>query len=188
MTSQTGVQSILLGAVVVVSMVVGGVVTAFVTRGDSPAIVQTLEPMPSTVPVSATPATPTTPTTPTTPATPGASAGSIEPASSITKDVDSTAAPGRILSNTDLPRLVETVLPSVVKVESAFGSGRSVGVGSGLIVDKLGHVLTNFHVVHGADQVSVLLADGTRALAKISGTDSGNDLAVLRVRDRKSVV
>ena len=55
------------------------------------------------------------------------------------------------------------------------------GIGSGFIVDKSGIVVTNNHVVEGADQVTVILHDGTRLIAKVLGRDELGDLAVLKV-------
>ena len=54
------------------------------------------------------------------------------------------------------------------------------GTGSGVIIDQQGHVLTNYHVVKGADKISITLADGTEVEGKIAGTDPENDLAVVQ--------
>jgi serine protease DegS len=54
-------------------------------------------------------------------------------------------------------------------------------LGSGVIVDAQGHILTNKHVVNGADKIFVLLYDGRGASAELIGTDSENDLAVLKI-------
>jgi Do/DeqQ family serine protease len=55
------------------------------------------------------------------------------------------------------------------------------GLGSGFIIDKKGIVLTNNHVVAGADEVKVLLADGRSFDAKVEGTDPATDVAVVRI-------
>ena len=54
-------------------------------------------------------------------------------------------------------------------------------LGSGVIVDEDGHLVTNQHVIQGADQIRVQLADGRVATPTIVGTDPDTDLAVLRV-------
>ncbi|TMQ72075.1 MAG: trypsin-like serine protease [Candidatus Eisenbacteria bacterium] len=54
-------------------------------------------------------------------------------------------------------------------------------LGSGVIVSKAGHILTNYHVVKGAQQVTVRLSDGRKLDARVTQVDSRTDLAVLRV-------
>ena len=54
-------------------------------------------------------------------------------------------------------------------------------LGSGVIVDEAGHIITNYHVVQGADEIRVQLADGRIATPAIVGMDPDTDLAVLRV-------
>jgi S1-C subfamily serine protease len=58
------------------------------------------------------------------------------------------------------------------------------GTGSGVIMDQQGHIITNYHVVSGADSIKVTLADGTVADARVVGHDSENDLAVLQFNPR----
>ena len=57
-------------------------------------------------------------------------------------------------------------------------------LGSGVIVSGEGYILTNFHVVEGADQIEVGLADGRKAKARVVGTDPETDLAVIRISER----
>ena len=54
-------------------------------------------------------------------------------------------------------------------------------LGSGVIMTKAGHILTNNHVIAGADAIQVLLHDGRSASAVVVGTDAASDLAVLQV-------
>ncbi len=54
-------------------------------------------------------------------------------------------------------------------------------LGSGVIIDGSGYLLTNNHVIRGADEILVLLYDGREALARVIGSDSGTDLAVLKI-------
>jgi len=57
-------------------------------------------------------------------------------------------------------------------------------LGSGVIVSADGYILTNNHVVEGADEIEVGLADGRKAEASVVGTDPETDLAVIRIREK----
>jgi serine protease DegS len=54
-------------------------------------------------------------------------------------------------------------------------------LGSGVLVDRSGHIITNHHVIQGADEIRVQLADGRIAMPQIVGMDPDTDLAILRV-------
>lgn len=56
-----------------------------------------------------------------------------------------------------------------------------IGLGSGVIVSPEGYLITNNHVIEGADEIEVQLTDGRRATAKVVGTDPETDVAVLKV-------
>ena len=102
---------------------------------------------------------------------------------------------------TALTRAVARVAPSVVTVqtemvqrvpadvyEQLFGgrSGQRVnaGIGTGFITSSDGIIVTNAHVVAGANRVSVAMRDGTTYDAKLLGADETNDLAVLKIEAR----
>ena len=61
------------------------------------------------------------------------------------------------------------------------GEQPQAALGSGVIISPEGYILTNNHVVEGADEIQVVLNDGRSARAKVIGTDPESDLAVLRV-------
>jgi serine protease Do len=58
------------------------------------------------------------------------------------------------------------------------------GEGSGMIVDKDGHILTNYHVVRNVDKIKVRLADKREFEAEIVGTDEKSDVAVIKIKGR----
>jgi len=94
--------------------------------------------------------------------------------------------------------LVDHVVPSVVSINTVKAPDREAllrqffgltqgpirpltQVGSGMIVSPAGHIVTNWHVVKGASQVSVQLCDGRTLPANLSGADPRSDIAVLKI-------
>ncbi len=77
--------------------------------------------------------------------------------------------------------IAAAVLPSMVQIEVLDASGFPAGVGSGVIYDPDGLILTAAHVVDDASSLLVRLNDGTVIPADVVGSDSGNDIAVLEV-------
>jgi S1-C subfamily serine protease len=81
------------------------------------------------------------------------------------------------------------VLPSVVNITSKalvfnffYGTVPQEGQGSGFILDKAGHVLTNYHVIEGANRgVKVMLSNKNSYDAKVVGSDKAHDLALLQI-------
>ena len=72
-----------------------------------------------------------------------------------------------------------SLVPAVVNIQTAGAQGE--GQGSGVIFRKDGHILTNAHVIAGAQRVTVLLASGAQESATVVGADSFTDIAVLRI-------
>ncbi|RLB08693.1 MAG: peptidase S1 [Deltaproteobacteria bacterium] len=84
--------------------------------------------------------------------------------------------------------LYKKVSPGVVNITSTvlerdffFNIVPRQGVGSGSIIDKKGHILTNNHVIEDASKLEVTLSDGSKWAAKLVGTDPDSDLAVLKI-------
>lgn len=85
--------------------------------------------------------------------------------------------------------VAERVTPSVVTLEvhgaheGPFGRSQTPfgGMGSGFIVDADGTIYTNYHVVHAASRIEVILADGSRLKADYIAGDEGSDVAVVRL-------
>jgi S1-C subfamily serine protease len=74
--------------------------------------------------------------------------------------------------------VVRTTSPSVVAVEHRHGQG------SGIVIASDGYVVTNSHVVRGADRLEVEVAPGERVAGKLVGDDPASDLAVVRVEQK----
>jgi S1-C subfamily serine protease len=107
--------------------------------------------------------------------------------------VEPPAIPADVLKSVDADeqiniRVYQAVNKSVVNITTAteavglFGDESSSGTGSGFVIDRQGHILTNYHVVEGADTVQVTLFDGSTHDARIIGEDASNDVAVVQIR------
>lgn len=118
-----------------------------------------------------------------------------------------------LVKASDLPDLVEQLTSSVVRIETTninkqslnltgdpffddffrrqFGENSqprtTKGLGSGFIYSPDGFVITNFHVIEKANDISVVLNNGDRFIAKVIGTDSRTDLALLKISTNKSL-
>lgn len=106
-----------------------------------------------------------------------------------------SAAPSRAseLRQTPIVRAVQRVRLSVVNIhgektvpsDSQAGqadAGRRVnGMGTGVVIDHRGYVLTNHHVVDGVRQIQVTMADGERYTARLVARDSETDLAIIKI-------
>ena len=113
------------------------------------------------------------------------------------KDIDSAVL--KTLETTALPspaaKAYEAISPSVVRVvglsknhgkegeKNVDGKDeRDRSVGTGVVITDKGVILTNLHVVHGADTIQITFADGLESTATITGVQPENDLAVLQAK------
>ena len=71
------------------------------------------------------------------------------------------------------------VKPTIVEVYVTLAKGAALG--SGVIVDSRGYIVTNNHVVSGATTIQVILSNGTKEAAQLAGADAAYDLAVLKI-------
>lgn len=92
-----------------------------------------------------------------------------------------TATPASYTSSSDWDGVAANVSPSVVSIDVASEQG--AGAGSGVIWNDEGHVVTNAHVIAGATEVAITLADGRTYAAAVTGEDESTDLAVLQITD-----
>jgi putative serine protease PepD len=103
--------------------------------------------------------------------------GSVSPVT-----ITSGAAPQGPSLNGTVTAAAAKIEPSLVTI--AVQSGGGGGIGSGVVLDKDGHILTNNHVIAAAAQggeITVTFHSGATATAKIIGTSESNDLAVIKV-------
>ncbi len=80
-----------------------------------------------------------------------------------------------------LPTVVEITTETKTSTSFFFGDYVTQGAGSGVIISSDGYIVTNNHVVEGAENITVTLQDGTTYTAKLIGTDSDTDIAVIKI-------
>ena len=109
------------------------------------------------------------------------------PASQVTEAEVNNAIAGALGSATPRPaysvQVYQAIQPALVMIESEFEGETSEseqGLGSGVIVDDMGNILTSLHVVDSATRILVTFADGTRAEAAIVSAQPEIDIAVLQ--------
>ncbi|MFI9604210.1 S1C family serine protease [Streptomyces sp. NPDC052043] len=96
-------------------------------------------------------------------------------ASSSTTNVVAASQRGSIAA------IAKAVTPSVVEINATLDNGTSTG--SGVVVTSDGEVVTNNHVIAGASSIKVRTSDGTSYSARVVGTDSSKDLALIKLRN-----
>ena len=111
-----------------------------------------------------------------------------EPTSTPTSEPPTATAAPPSASTLTTPQIIKALSPSVVHIQTEavqldqFNRPvPGVGVGTGKIFDERGHILTNNHVIAGAERIVVTLSDGRTFEADLVGGDSFLDIAVLRI-------
>ena len=104
----------------------------------------------------------------------------VQPTLAPNADIPSVIPLGsELTSDQVLTTLYEQVNPGVVAIITTTSQG--VGSGSGFVIDKEGHILTNYHVVEGATQVEVDFPSGVKVTGQVLATDLDSDVAVVKV-------
>jgi serine protease Do len=122
------------------------------------------------------------------------STASVSPTQSAVQAVPANSQTQTLVVNTTdvetaVTQAVQNVGPSVVTVvgtipgqQTFFGyTGDSTSTGSGVFISSDGYILTNNHVIEGAQKLQVIFADGSQQDATLVGTDQYSDLAVLKI-------
>ncbi len=102
-------------------------------------------------------------------------AASVGPGGAAAPGSSATPAPA-----TPAPSTVPGTSPKPGPSSSAAPAPDASGLGSGVVIDAQGDILTSLHVVDGASAIQVTFADGTKAAAQITSTEPANDIAVLQ--------
>lgn len=95
-----------------------------------------------------------------------------------------------VILTSSVSDVAKRVSPSIVGITSLshngdmFNQRDTEAAGSGVIIDKNGYIVTNNHVVKGADRIIVTLADGQELKGMIKGTDQRTDLAVIKIEPK----
>src|SRR5260221_4639969 len=108
----------------------------------------------------------------------------------FSKASTSTAQTTSTVSATSTVTTAQEVAIAKVKaavVEVAVTTQNASAIGSGVIIDQRGYIVTNNHVVAGAQSIEVVLSDGTHLPAQLVGTDPADDLAVVKITTTANV-
>ena len=90
-----------------------------------------------------------------------------------------TAVPAVATTGLTVNQIYERSGPGVVQITSTTGNGQALG--SGFVIDKSGHIVTNYHVIEGASAIEVRFSNDDTLKATLVGSDPSTDIALLRV-------
>jgi S1-C subfamily serine protease len=88
-------------------------------------------------------------------------------------------------------QVFQAVQPSLVFIKTEVEDaeeGEGVGVGSGVVINQRGDILTSLHVVEGASAIEVIFADGSKSSAQIIASQPGKDIAVLQATEALGLI
>lgn len=116
------------------------------------------------------------------------------PAAAPVQQAAAMLMPSGLGSGIDFAEVASRMNAAVVNVDASSRGGRRrgdldepqregprQGAGSGFVIDADGHILTNFHVIDGADRITITLSDGRALRARVVGTDPAIDVALLAI-------
>jgi S1-C subfamily serine protease len=104
--------------------------------------------------------------------------------STVVREVTVDSEPAASADGLSVGAIYKRANAGVVEITTsgtASQLGGTTAQGSGFVYDEQGHIVTNQHVVHGADSITVRFSDGSTRKARLVGTDASTDLAVLEV-------
>ena len=125
--------------------------------------------------------------------------GGLDSGTTVVTETSAARSPGLAPADSNgmsVNEIYERAASGVVRVNSTSNSTAATGLGaqqtsalgSGFVIDKTGHIVTNYHVVEGADVVTVSFSNRDTVKAEVVGTDPSSDIAVLRVNTAASAL
>ena len=125
--------------------------------------------------------------------------GGLDSGTTVVTETSAARSPGLAPADSNgmsVNEIYERAASGVVRVNSTSNSTAATGLGaqqtsalgSGFVIDKTGHIVTNYHVVEGADVVTVSFSNRDTVKADVVGTDPSSDIAVLRVNTAASAL
>ena len=125
--------------------------------------------------------------------------GGLDSGTTVVTETSAARSPGLAPADANgmsVHEIYERAASGVVRVNSTsnstaasgLGSQQISALGSGFVIDKTGHIVTNYHVVEGADVVTVSFSNRDTVKAEVVGTDPSSDIAVLRVNTAASAL
>jgi len=125
--------------------------------------------------------------------------GGLDSGTTVVTETSAARSPGLAPVDSNgmsVNQIYERAASGVVRVNSTSNSTAATGLGtqqtsalgSGFVIDKTGHIVTNYHVVEGADVVTVSFSNRDTVKADVVGTDPSSDIAVLRVNTAASAL